>query len=47
MEENVVSAAGANVGTCMTIEQIHQQIAMSGFIPAKRDSRYHLLETFG
>jgi cyclic dehypoxanthinyl futalosine synthase len=47
MEENVVSAAGANVGTCMTIEQIHQQIARAGFIPAKRDSNYRLLEIFG
>lgn len=46
MEENVVSAAGADVGTCMTVEQIHQQIRVAGFTPAKRDSRYHILETF-
>lgn len=46
MEENVVSAAGADVGTCMTIPQIHEQIRLAGFRPAKRDSRYHLLEAF-
>ena len=46
MEENVVSAAGADVGTCMTIAQIHEQIRLAGFRPAKRDSRYHILETF-
>jgi cyclic dehypoxanthinyl futalosine synthase len=46
MEENVVSAAGADVGTCMTVEQIHEQIRQAGFTPAKRDSRYHLLQTF-
>jgi cyclic dehypoxanthinyl futalosine synthase len=46
MEENVVSAAGADVGTCMTVEQIHSEIRRAGFRPAKRDSRYHVLETF-
>jgi cyclic dehypoxanthinyl futalosine synthase len=46
MEENVVSAAGADVGTCMTVEQIHAQIRKAGFRPAKRDSRYHILEQF-
>jgi cyclic dehypoxanthinyl futalosine synthase len=46
MEENVVSAAGADVGTCMTIEQIHQQIRLAGFIPAKRDSKYRIIERF-
>ncbi len=46
MEENVVSAAGADVGTCMTIEQIQEQIRANGFRPAKRDSDYHILEMF-
>jgi cyclic dehypoxanthinyl futalosine synthase len=46
MEENVVSAAGANVGTCMTVEQIHEEIRRAGFRPAKRDSRYRILKTF-
>ncbi|HEU5439192.1 MAG TPA: cyclic dehypoxanthinyl futalosine synthase [Ktedonobacterales bacterium] len=44
MEENVVSAAGADVGTCMTVEQIQAQIRAAGFRPAKRDSRYRILE---
>lgn len=44
MEENVVSAAGADVGTCMTVEQIQAQIRRAGFRPAKRDSRYRVLE---
>ncbi|HEY7984119.1 MAG TPA: cyclic dehypoxanthinyl futalosine synthase [Ktedonobacterales bacterium] len=43
MEENVVSAAGADVGTCMTVEQIQSQIHAAGFTPAKRDSRYNIL----
>ncbi len=46
MEENVVSAAGADVGTCMTVEQIHAQIRQAGFVPAKRDSNYRILDTF-
>lgn len=46
MEENVVSAAGADVGTCMTVAQIQGEIRKAGFRPAKRDSRYHLLELF-
>lgn len=46
MEENVVSAAGADVGTCMTVEQIHEQIRKAGFRPAKRDSKYAILGTF-
>ena len=46
MEENVVSAAGADVGTCMTVAQIQTEIRAAGFCPAKRDSRYHLLECF-
>jgi cyclic dehypoxanthinyl futalosine synthase len=46
MEENVVSAAGADVGTCMTVEQIHEQIRKAGFRPAKRDSRYNILAHF-
>ena len=46
MEENVVSAAGADVGTCMTVEQIHTEIRRAGFVPAKRDSNYRILETF-
>ncbi|MGH2505238.1 MAG: hypothetical protein ACRDID_22230 [Ktedonobacterales bacterium] len=46
MEENVVSAAGADVGTCMTVEQIQEQIRAQGFRPAKRDSDYHILEMF-
>lgn len=46
MEENVVSAAGADVGTCMTVAQIHEQIRQAGFQPAKRDSRYNILESF-
>jgi cyclic dehypoxanthinyl futalosine synthase len=46
MEENVVSAAGADVGTCMTVPQIHAEIRTAGFIPAKRDSNYHILERF-
>ena len=46
MEENVVSAAGANVGTCMTVEQIHEQVRQAGFRPAKRDSNYRILEMF-
>ena len=47
MEENVVSAAGADVGTCMTVEQIQENIRAQGFRPAKRDSDYHILELFG
>jgi cyclic dehypoxanthinyl futalosine synthase len=43
MEENVVSAAGADVGTCMTVEQIQSEIRIAGFTPAKRDSRYNIL----
>ncbi len=46
MEENVVSAAGADVGTCMTVEQIQDHIRAQGFRPAKRDSDYHILELF-
>ncbi|HEX8996909.1 MAG TPA: cyclic dehypoxanthinyl futalosine synthase [Ktedonobacterales bacterium] len=46
MEENVVSAAGADVGTCMTVEQIQANIREQGFRPAKRDSDYHILELF-
>ena len=46
MEENVVSAAGADVGTCMTVEQIHNEIRHAGYRPAKRDSRYRVLEAF-
>jgi cyclic dehypoxanthinyl futalosine synthase len=46
MEENVVSAAGANVGTCMTVEQIQDNIRAQGFQPAKRDSDYQILELF-
>jgi cyclic dehypoxanthinyl futalosine synthase len=46
MEENVVSAAGADVGTCMTVKQIHAEIRAAGFRPAKRDSRYQILELF-
>lgn len=46
MEENVVSAAGADVGTCMTAEQIQAQIRQAGFRPAKRDSRYRILRMF-
>jgi cyclic dehypoxanthinyl futalosine synthase len=46
MEENVVSAAGADVGTCMTIEQIQAEIRRAGYRPAKRDSRYTILELY-
>jgi cyclic dehypoxanthinyl futalosine synthase len=46
MEENVVSAAGADVGTCMTVEQIQAEIRSAGYRPAKRDSRYRIVETF-
>jgi cyclic dehypoxanthinyl futalosine synthase len=46
MEENVVSAAGADVGTCMTVEQIHEHIRKAGFLPAKRDSRYNILARY-
>ncbi|MBF6589969.1 MAG: dehypoxanthine futalosine cyclase [Ktedonobacterales bacterium] len=46
MEENVVSAAGADVGTCMTVKQIQAEIRAAGFRPAKRDSRYGVLELF-
>lgn len=46
MEENVVSAAGANVGTAMTVEQIQAQIRRAGFRPAKRDSDYHIVQLF-
>jgi 2-iminoacetate synthase ThiH len=46
MEENVVSAAGADVGTCMTVEQIQAEIRKASFRPAKRDSRYRILEQF-
>jgi 2-iminoacetate synthase ThiH len=42
----VVSAAGADVGTCMTVPQIHAEIRTAGFTPAKRDSNYHILERF-
>ena len=44
MEENVVSAAGADVGTSMTVKDIQHQVRNAGFIPAKRDSNYKLLE---
>ena len=46
MEENVVSAAGADVGTCMTVEQIQAQIRLAGFRPAVRNSRYEVLQVF-
>ncbi len=46
MEENVVSAAGADVGTCMTVEQIQHEIRTAGYRPAKRDSRYTILELY-
>ena len=46
MEENVVSAAGADVGTCMTVEQIQDNIRAQGFRAAKRDSDYRILEMF-
>jgi cyclic dehypoxanthinyl futalosine synthase len=46
MEENVVSAAGADVGTCLTVAQIHDQIRLAHFTPAKRDSTYRILETY-
>jgi cyclic dehypoxanthinyl futalosine synthase len=46
MEENVVSAAGADVGTCLTVEQIQAEIRQAGFRPAKRDSRYNTLQLF-
>ena len=46
MEENVVSAAGADVGTCMTAEQIQAQIRQAGFRPAVRNSRYEVLQVF-
>lgn len=44
MEENVVSAAGADVGTCMTVEQIQAEIRKAGFRPAERNSRYKILK---
>lgn len=44
MEENVVSAAGADVGTCMTVEQIQAEIREAGFRPAERNSRYKILK---
>jgi len=46
MEENVVSAAGADVGTCMTVEQIQREIRTAGYRPAKRGSRYNILELY-
>jgi cyclic dehypoxanthinyl futalosine synthase len=46
MEENVVSAAGADVGTCMTVEVIQAEIRTAGYRPAKRDSRYNILEMY-
>src|SRR5487761_2130484 len=46
MEENVVSAAGADVGESMTVAQIQSNIRAQGFRPAKRDSDYNILERF-
>jgi 2-iminoacetate synthase ThiH len=46
MEENVVSAAGADVGTCMTVEQIQAEIRKAGLRPAVRNSRYEILQQF-
>lgn len=46
MEENVVSAAGADVGQSMTVKDIQHQIRGAGFVAAKRDSNYSLLEVY-
>jgi len=46
MEENVVSAAGAGVGTSMTPKDIQRQIRAAGFQPARRDSNYRILEVY-
>ncbi len=46
MEENVVSAAGADVGTSMTVKDIQHQIRNAGFTPARRDSKYQILEVY-
>ncbi|MBA3531062.1 MAG: CofH family radical SAM protein [Ardenticatenales bacterium] len=48
IEENVVSAAGAPTATkcAMNVGEMHRQIRLGGFIPAQRDSSYHILNVY-
>ena len=44
MEENVVSASGTKK-TEATIIELQNSIVQAGYVPAKRDSRYNIIET--
>jgi cyclic dehypoxanthinyl futalosine synthase len=48
IEENVVSAAGAitKVSPVMMPKEIHRQIRQAGFIPAQRNTDYHILKRY-
>lgn len=48
IEENVVSAAGAitKASPIMLPKEIHRQIREAGFIPAQRDTDYHVMKVF-
>ena len=44
MEENVVSASGTKK-TEATIIELQNSIVQAGYVPAKRDSRYNIIDT--
>jgi cyclic dehypoxanthinyl futalosine synthase len=48
IEENVVSSAGAitKVSPAMEPREIHRQIRSAGFLPAQRDTDYHILRVY-
>ena len=48
IEENVVSSAGAitKVSPAMEPREIHRQIRSAGFVPAQRDTDYHILRVY-
>ncbi|MEW5988467.1 MAG: cyclic dehypoxanthinyl futalosine synthase [Chloroflexota bacterium] len=48
IEENVVSAAGARtaVKCSLNVPEIHRQIREAGFVPAQRDSSYHIVRQY-
>jgi cyclic dehypoxanthinyl futalosine synthase len=46
LEENVVSSAAHDTYACMSEGDLHALIRDAGYIPAKRDTRYHTLRVF-
>ena len=46
LEENVVSNAAHDTYQCMGEREIHGFIRDAGYIPAKRDTRYNLIQVF-